>query len=264
MAKQRGIHQIIGKYNDTCYFERKGTRGGLLRRINSGMGERVKFGEEFSNLRTANTIFGACSIYAAIVFNFFSNRALFLFRKNRQSLLTKKIFDTRENYFTSMSKLNVGFTPSNSIFLAYMFDSVVRKKFYEVFSGVPRTITSSVINSDVTITLYANDLEEYCAKYNATGCYIGRVGPCYIYTLSRNNENEKFSIGEYGDTSPRYGYNWKRGDGDLEVTINVGNVDDAAAFGFLYAIPEKEVQVGYPVRLNNGACCGMYQIFIKS
>lgn len=262
MAKQRGIHQIIGKYNDTCYFERKGTRGGLLRRINSGMGERVKFGEEFKNLRAANTIFGACSIYAAIVFNFFSNRGLFLFRKNRQSLLTKKIFDTRETFFTGMGTLSVGFIPSNTMYLIYMFDSVVRNKFYEVFSGVPRTIRSSDINTDVSITLSANDLEEYCAKYNATGCYIGRVGPCYIYPLFRNNVNEKFSIGEYGDTSPRYGYQWKRGEGDLEVTINVGNVDDAATFGFLYAIPEKEVPVGLPVRLNNGSCCGMYQIVI--
>lgn len=262
MAKQRGIHQIKGKYNDTCYFERKGTRGGLLRRINSGMGERVKFGEEFSNLRAANTIFGACSIYAAIVFNFFSNRALFLFKKNRQSLLTKKIFDSRERYFIAMSTLSVGFTHSNTYALTYMFDSVVTKKFYEVFSGVPRTIRSADTNTNVTITLSANDLEEYCAKYNATGCYIGRVGPCYIYPLLRNNENEKFSIGEYGDSSPRYGYQWKRGEGDLEVTINVGIVDDAAAFGFLYAIPEKEVQAGLPIRLNNGSCCGMYQILI--
>ena len=263
MAKQRGIHQILGKYNDTCYFERKGTRCGLLRRINSGMSERVKTGEEYTNLRAANTVFGVCSMYSALIFNFFSNRALFLFKKNRQPQLTKKIFSSRFSHFVRDNGLQAGFSIDSAFYLTFMFDSVVRKKFYDIFSGVPRKIIGSAQGANVNITLLSEDLEQYCAKYNATGCYIGRVGPCYIYPSIRTSINEKFPVPQYGDDSPRYGYSWKIGEGDLVITINVGYTDDAAAFGFLYAIPEKDVGSGLPIRVYNGACCGMYNLIIE-
>lgn len=262
MAKQRGLHQIIGKYNDTCYFERKGTRGGLLRRINSGMSERVKSGEDFANLRSANSIFGACSIYAAIVFNFFSNRSLFLFKKNRQSQLTRLLFKLRSNYFISNDSLRAGFGINSANILALLFDSVVRKKFYDVFSGIPRTMYAEEAESLNTITLNETELEEYCRKYNADGCYIGTLGPCYIYPLVRTSVNDKFQIQDFGSIVPRYGYTWRRGGGDLEIDINVGTIDDTASFGFIYAIPEKDVLEGLPIRLYTGSCCGMFNVYI--
>lgn len=260
MAKQRGLHQIIGKFNDTCYFERKGTRGGLLRRINSGMSERVKTGEDFANLRSANSVFGACSMYAALVFNFFSSRAQFLFKKNRQSKLTTLLYKSRQPRFLSEDLLSAGYGLTDSYILALMFDSVVRRKFYEVFSGFPRVFRFGGVGESTTATLNSYDLESYCRKYNATGCYIGRVGPCYIYPLARNNTNEKFQIQDFGADYPRYGFRWRLGEGDLDVIIECGETDDTCIFGFIYAIPEVDVQQGLPIRLNNGACCGMYSI----
>lgn len=263
MAKQRGIHQLIGKYNDTCYFERKGTRGGLLRRINSGMGERVRTGEEYINLRAANTVFGVCSMYAAIIFNFFSNRALFLFKKNRQSQLTKEIYKHRNPYFISNNNLEAGFSVGNGYYLSLLFDSVVRKKFYNVFPGFPREIRAEGPNVGVGITLSSSDLEEYCERNKADGCYIGTVGPCFIYNSVRNSTTDKFPVPEYGYDMPRYGFTWKRGEGDLDITINVGHTDDTVSFGFIYAIPENYISGRLPIRLYNGACCGMFSIFFK-
>lgn len=262
MAKQRGLHQILGKYNDTCYFERKGTRGGLLRRINSGMSERVKTGEDFANLRFANTIFGACSLYASIVLNFFSNRALFVFKKNRQSELTKRLFRLRNTEFVSNDNLNVGFAHRNAHILSNIFDSVVRKKFYDVFSGVQRMFVVGDVYEDVTITLDSRDLEYYCKKYKADGCYIGIVGPCYIYPLFRENVNDKFQVAQYGSDSSRYGWSWRSGDGDLEVIFNSGPTDDTASFCFIYAIPEVDVPNSLPTRILSGSCCGMFSIVI--
>lgn len=262
MAKQRGLHQIIGKYNDTCYFERKGTRGGLLRRINSGMSERVKFGNEFANLRSANSVFGACSLYASIIFNFFNKRTLFLFNKNRQSQLTRLLYRVGIPQFIKEDLLSAGFSSEQSSLLALLFDSVVRKKFYEVFSGFPRQIRATDIDVDYRVTLNSEDLEEYCKKYNADGVLVSTIGPCYIYPLLRETANDKFKIQEYGSTVPRYGHRWRRGDGDLSFDINVGSIDDAASFGFIDAIPERYVQSGLPVQLNNGACCGMFSIYI--
>lgn len=260
MAKQRGLHQIIGKYNDTCYFERKGTRGGLLRRINSGMSDRVKVGEEYANLRAANTVFGACSMYAALVFNFFTSRSLFLFKKNRQSKLTSLIYRTRQPSFIHADKTAAGFGHNNSYILAQLFDSVVRNKFYDVFSGFPRTFVFEDTDSAITQTLISADLESYCRKYKADGCYIGRIAPCFIYALARESVNEKFQIQEFGSIVPRYGYTWRLGDGDLEIEIQNGSVDDTAVFGFIYAIPEIDVSNGLPIRLFNGSCCGMFGI----
>lgn len=262
MAKQRGIHQIIGKYNDTCYFERKGTRGGLMRRINSGMSERVKTGEEYTNLRAANTVFGVCSMYAAIIFNFFSNRALFLFNKNRQSQLTKQIYKNRKPFFLSDDNLEAGYHHGEGLYLSLLFDSVVRKKFYDVFSGFPRNIIVTGYDKLVGITLISSDLEEYCERYKAEGCYIGTVGPCFIYKSVRNSTKDKFPVPEYGNDLTRYGFTWKRGEGDLDITINAGHTDDTVSFGFIYAIPENYVRVGLPIRLYSGACCGMFNIIL--
>lgn len=260
MAKQRGLHQIIGKYNDTCYFERKGTRGGLLRRINSAMSDRVKVEEAFTNLRAANSVFGACSMYASLVLNMFSTRGLFLFKKNRQSTLTKLFFKTGGTSFLSNEGKSAGFSHTSSILLAQYFDSVVKNKFFEIFSGVSRVVHAAESGADYTFTLLQQELEEYIKKYKADSIYVGTVGPCYIYPLYRENVREKFSSQEFGSEYPRIGYTWRPDDGDLEVTVNVGEIDDAAVFGFIYAIPQLDNPNGLPNRIFSGSCCGMFSI----
>lgn len=93
MAKQRGIHQISGKINNLCYYEQKYVRGGLIRRINEAMSERLKIDPVFANTRVANKIFGGCSQYAKVLLSFFGNRSTYLFKPNRHAILTKIVKD---------------------------------------------------------------------------------------------------------------------------------------------------------------------------
>lgn len=69
MAKQRGIHQISGTVNNLTYYEQKYVRGGLIRRVNEGMSERLKTDPAFENTRRKNAVFGMCSKIAAAVWS---------------------------------------------------------------------------------------------------------------------------------------------------------------------------------------------------
>lgn len=69
MAKQRGIHQISGTVNNLTYYEQKYVRGGLIRRVNEGMSERLKSDPAFANTRRKNAVFGMCSKIASAVWS---------------------------------------------------------------------------------------------------------------------------------------------------------------------------------------------------
>ena len=69
MAKQRGIHQISGTVNNLTYYEQKYVRGGLIRRVNEGMSERLKSDPAFENTRKRNAVFGMCSKIASAVWS---------------------------------------------------------------------------------------------------------------------------------------------------------------------------------------------------
>ena len=67
MAKQSGIHQIRGKVGEMSYYSQTGVSGGLLRKINQGLSDRVKTGEEYANTRLNNTEFGAACNVAGLL-----------------------------------------------------------------------------------------------------------------------------------------------------------------------------------------------------
>lgn len=67
MAKQFGIHQLLGKVGEMSYYRQSGVNGGLVRSINSGMSSRVKTSAEYANTRLNNAEFGqACRIAGAL------------------------------------------------------------------------------------------------------------------------------------------------------------------------------------------------------
>lgn len=64
MAKQSGIHQLRGKYGNNVYYTQKGVAGGLVRKINEGMSNRVKNDAAFANTRRNAAEFGAAGNFA--------------------------------------------------------------------------------------------------------------------------------------------------------------------------------------------------------
>lgn len=70
MAKQSGIHQLKGKVGEMSYYQTTGISGGLVRRINQGLSERVKTDEAFANTRLNNAEFGQAGAIAAVLARF--------------------------------------------------------------------------------------------------------------------------------------------------------------------------------------------------
>lgn len=67
MAKQSGIHQLKGKVGEMSYYQSTGVSGGLVRRINQGLSDRVKTGEAYANTRLNNAEFGQAGKLASVL-----------------------------------------------------------------------------------------------------------------------------------------------------------------------------------------------------
>lgn len=74
MAKQSGIHQLRGKIGGNVYYSQKGVAGGLVRKINEGMSERVKNDAAFANTRLNAAEFGAAGNFSGTAMRVLSQR----------------------------------------------------------------------------------------------------------------------------------------------------------------------------------------------
>ena len=93
MARQRGIHQISGKVNNLVYYEQKRVPGGLIRRQNEAMSERLKTDPAFTQTRKAGAEFGYCSNTAASIIRSIPLRAQRIIDPFINPLFTKYLFD---------------------------------------------------------------------------------------------------------------------------------------------------------------------------
>lgn len=93
MAKQRGIHQLKGKVGEMSYYQQKGVSGGLVRKINEGMGARVKEGEEYANTRLNNAEFKNANAIASAAFNSVNTRKRGMMRTFAVAEMTKRALE---------------------------------------------------------------------------------------------------------------------------------------------------------------------------
>lgn len=91
MAKQSGIHQIRGKVGDMSYYRQSGVSAGLVRRINQGMGERVRTSPEFANTRLNNKEFATAAKVAAAASHSVIPAWRSMFRRFAQASMVKRI-----------------------------------------------------------------------------------------------------------------------------------------------------------------------------
>lgn len=77
MAKQTGIHGLKGKVDGMSYYSSK-NGGKLVRKINEGLGQRVKSSREYLNTRKNNAEFGMCGDFAGSIIKPFSLRWRFI------------------------------------------------------------------------------------------------------------------------------------------------------------------------------------------
>ena len=238
MAKQRGPHQLSGKINNLCYYTQKGVRGGLVRRINDGMSERLKVGEEFANTRRANSVFGMCSMFAGQIFGLFSSRQMFLFRANRQSIFTKRLFE----FYKVKYGFNTNSTFTNNkdflVYLCQTFDEVVKNKFGDYFAPMAAVYTSENLDFGFTFSLLKEELSDYCYRNNLLGVRISIDGAYNLYSPYRDGSEGSFELGEtnFPTARPR-SIVWRLGDDDLEITSQMYLFDDSINLAFITLQP---------------------------
>ncbi len=259
MAKQRGIHQIKGKINNLCYYEQKYVRGGLIRRINEAMSERLKTDPAFERTRQANFIFGACSSYARFVLSYFGSRNTFLFIPYRQAILTRLIHTYFLRYETGSVLPTIYLPRATEPALELLLDEVVKNKLSLDFSDIPRRIEISLDVPEVTITLSSASLENYLSKYGGIGVRVEISPPYYLYNMGYNPEIGKYpgvdgNPGGRGDS-----HIWQPGEGDLELAFRNPEADDAFSFWIIYISPISSEVGGRFISKRTGATCGMIQ-----
>lgn len=93
MAKQSGIHQLRGKVGEMSYYRQRGVAAGVVRRINQGMSQRVKTGDEYSNTRLNNAEFKNANSIATAAFNSVNTRKRGMMRNFAVAEMTKRALE---------------------------------------------------------------------------------------------------------------------------------------------------------------------------
>ena len=93
MAKQSGIHQLRGKVGEMSYYRTKGVQDGVVRRINQGMSQRVKMGDEYANTRLNNAEFKNANAIATVAFNSVKDRKRGMMQNFAVAKMTKAALD---------------------------------------------------------------------------------------------------------------------------------------------------------------------------
>lgn len=253
MAKQRGPHQLSGKINNLCYYTQKGVRGGLVRRINDGMSERLKVGEEFANTRRANSVFGMCSMFAGQIIAQLTTRESNLWRADRQAYCTKKLFDfyKSELQFGSGQPLPIGARLSFTV--NSMLNEIAKNKLSDYLA--PISSVFQVNETRYTYSLYFENLElvGLCNKLGVQRLQFTLTRNSQIFAPYFDEDSNKYIAGEVIHSEMRpFFYNWNMGDGPLELVMDYDLSDEALNVAALYVAPVLSLIGGRPVFKNTG------------
>lgn len=100
MAKQKGLHKLAGKVDEQSYYYSK-NGGYQSRKINPGIGERVKNDPAYSNTRLNNAEFGAAGACAGAMIREVSKRWRYILNSIATGLMVKEIKSLMELDTTS-------------------------------------------------------------------------------------------------------------------------------------------------------------------
>lgn len=260
MAKQRGVVQLSGRVDNLCYYQQKRVRGGLVRRINLAMSERVKAGEEYVNLRTANSYWGGCSIAASIILDSLGLRATYLTKANRQAILTREIYRMSITDGNDQERTIIPFNLSTGYVFPVLFEKVVKNKAGNFFSNIPYYVSDVPLDSPVTITLAGYELENYCKFYKSIGARISIVSECYIYGMPKYTETQKFTPSEHGRKTRSDYIFWELGSPSLTISFSSGTLDDCFNYAFFCIEPLVSINERRGIAKETGAIVKMIGI----
>lgn len=82
-----------GKVGEMSYYRTKGVQAGVVRRINQGMSQRVKTGDEYANTRLNNAEFKNANAIATAAFNSVNTRKRGMMRNFAVAEMTKRALE---------------------------------------------------------------------------------------------------------------------------------------------------------------------------
>lgn len=119
MAKQLGLHKVHGKVGEFSYYQSK-NGGSLMRSINTGMSDRVKYTIEYANTRLNNAEFGGAGSFAGAIVRGIPVRYRYILNPKATGELAKAAKAAMVHDNTSpwgFRKINSKYVPS--IFLSF-------------------------------------------------------------------------------------------------------------------------------------------------
>lgn len=192
MAKQSGIHQIKGKIGEHSYYRQSGVASGLIRRINQGMSNRVKTGEEFANTRLNNYEFKVAANMAKAFGAMIVPKYRPMLLVFSQSKLTKS--------FLELIKTNAGNwgarylkTANNSQMLDAV-NSLAKNSFDETIGTVAVQASEVPDNTSLEIILPV-DMQQALASLGVSGVSI-RVQARSVYGAKYTDDTFSGYIGQ--------------------------------------------------------------------
>lgn len=257
MAKQRGIHQIKGKINNLCYYEQKYVRGGLIRRINEAMSERLKTDPVFENTRSANSYFGAFSMLSKILLSFASYRGSTLMYPSRQAKLTSSLRRAYTSFSsdTYNASISLDEMPIDAMLSALNNLSKVKADLY--FPVLYTNRLGEDLSRGFRLLIPEEYLIRYCRTFKVERIQFELLGVSGVDNIEYDTRSRKY-ITPYNSVARNIStYMWEIGDGELDNLFGITQSDRYLNFVYLTILPVVSGS-GALAKFNTSGAIGLY------
>lgn len=234
MAKQRGVIQLSGRVDNLCYYQQKRVRGGLVRRVNLAMSERLKSDPVFQRTRYANSIFGMCSMLAGTFFDCFGLGSRNMLYPSVQAKFTKFLLSIFQSQQNSSFGYNFEVNANFCIQAAKKFNSLGLYNDNPIFSSFPFTVDSNPDILSNTIVISATTLESVCKRYKVEGLRFDYCRRFDIDTPKFDVISQKYYKGSFIKTLFAPAVFWHLGDGDLTLDLHSEDSVGEATYCCMY------------------------------
>lgn len=203
MAKQKGVIQVSGKIDNLSFYSQKYVEGGLVRKINEGMSERVKTAPEFENTRLVGREFGSAGSYAGAAIRLLTERWRYLLKPHPTATFTEFVTRLVQSDTENPIGQRVVHSGANEDSLLYQLSTFGKRWFDGNYADIrfdnariePGTVK---IVYDVTFDQKASQVE-WLRHYGAEGVeyrfYVCSIkDPVYLPSIEKYTEARTKSI----------------------------------------------------------------------
>lgn len=219
MAKQRGTHQISGTINNLVYYQQKYVKGGLIRRQNEAMSNRLKEDPIFNNTRDANALFGGLMMLSSALLSFGSRRLVVMTRPSRNANLTASLLRMYQAENGSNKSATIDISQFSAASMLEATDRIMKTPVSRFFVNLPRHYKNITAGGDIDVDFSAESLTRYAELCKVDRLQIEFYGVSFISTSEKDATSKKFVAPEVFTNRVVDSHVWNLGDGDLPITL---------------------------------------------